>query len=112
MRRLADYTLGVPHNEQNSYGRDTIFYSVYGTKFIIPMEIGVSSFRTLSFDEKNNETELRLNFDLLDEKRERAEIRHTTYKHQVAKYYNQRVKHISFLPGDFVLRKVNLSTKL
>ncbi|GFZ00937.1 hypothetical protein Acr_14g0005720 [Actinidia rufa] len=30
---------------------------------------------------------------------------------QVAKYYNQRVRHRSFLPGDLVLRKVTLSTK-
>ena len=33
------------------------------------------------------------------------------YKHQVSKYYNQRVKHRAFLPGDLVLRKVTLSTK-
>ena len=46
------------------------------------------SFRTLNFDKENNEVELRLNLDLLDEKRERAEIQQPTYKHQIAKYYN------------------------
>ena len=68
------------------------------------------SFGTSNFDKENNKIELRLNLDLLDEKRERAEIRRAAYKHQVAKYYNQRVKHRSFLPSDLVLRKVTLST--
>ncbi|GFY91031.1 hypothetical protein Acr_07g0012270 [Actinidia rufa] len=52
-----------------------------------------------------------LNLDLLEEKREKAELRQAAYKNQVAKYYNQRVKHRSFLPGDLVLRKVTLSTR-
>ena len=66
------------------------------------------SFKTLKFNKENNEAELRLNLDLLDEKSERAEISQSTYKHQVAKYYNQRVK---ILTGDLVLRKVTLYTK-
>ena len=49
--------------------------------------------------------ELRLNLDLLDEGRERAKVRQAAYKHQVAKYYNKKVKHRSFLSGDLVLRK-------
>ena len=87
------------------------FSMVYGTESVIPMEIGMPSFKISNFDKENNETELRLNLDLIDEKRERAEIRLAAYKHQVAKYFNQRVKHISFLPGDLVLRKVTLATK-
>ena len=69
------------------------------------------SFRISNFDKKNNETELRLNLNFLDEKSERVEVRQTVYKYQVAKYYNKRVKHRSFLPGDLVLRKVTLTTK-
>ena len=69
------------------------------------------NFRTSYFDKENNDTELRLNLDLLDEKRERAEVHQVAYKHQIAKYYNQRVKHRSFMPSDLVLRKVTLFTK-
>ena len=61
---------------------------VYGTKLVIPVEIEMLSFRTLNFDKKSNQAELRLNFDLLDEKREWAEVRQAAYKHQVTKYYN------------------------
>ena len=61
---------------------------VYGTELVILVEIGMPSFRTLNFDKKKNKTELRLNLDFLDEKRERAEVRQVAYKYQVAKYYN------------------------
>ena len=84
---------------------------VYGTKSVILVEIGMPNFRIVNFDKENNEAELRLNLDLIDEKIERAEIRQATYKHSVAKYYNQRIKHRSFLPSDLVLRKVTLATK-
>ena len=47
----------------------------YGTESVIPMEMGMSSFRTSNFDKENNESELRLNLDLLNETRERAEVR-------------------------------------
>ncbi|GFY91570.1 hypothetical protein Acr_07g0017660 [Actinidia rufa] len=58
-----------------------------------------------------NEGELKFNIDLHDERREQVEVRHAAYKHQDAKYYNQRVKHRSFLASDLVLRKITLSTK-
>ena len=69
------------------------------------------SFRVSNFDKEINEAELRINLDLFEEKRENVELRQMAYKCQVAKYYNQRVRHRSFLPGDLVLQKVTLSTK-
>ncbi|GFS34945.1 hypothetical protein Acr_00g0036910 [Actinidia rufa] len=90
---------------------ETPYSMVFGTESVIPVEIGMPSFRTSNFDNKSNEAELRLNLDLLEERKEKAELRQATYKCQVAKYYNQRVKHRSFLLGDLVLRKVTLSTK-
>ena len=84
---------------------------VYEIESVIPVEIGMPNFRTSNFDKENNEIELRHDLDLLDEKRERAEVRQAAYKHQIAKYYSKRVKHKSFLFSDLVLRKVTLSTK-
>ena len=43
---------------------------VYEIESVIPVEIGMPSFRTLNFDEENNKAGLRLNLDLLVEKRE------------------------------------------
>ena len=90
---------------------ETSFSMVYGTESVIPVKIGLPSFQISNFDKENNESKLRFNLDLLDEKKEWAEVHQAAYKHQVAIYYNQRVKHISFLLGDLVLRKVTLSTK-
>ncbi|GFZ02408.1 hypothetical protein Acr_15g0010160 [Actinidia rufa] len=78
---------------------------------VILVEIGMPSLRTLNFDKKNNEVELRLNLDLLAKKMEQAKVRQAAYKHQVAMSYNQKVKHRPFLLGNLVLRKVTLSTK-
>ncbi|GFS30910.1 hypothetical protein Acr_00g0014690 [Actinidia rufa] len=81
------------------------------TELVIPVEICMPSFRTSNFDKESNEIELRLNLDLLDEKKEMIELHQEAYKCKVAKYYNRRVKHQSFFPSDLVLRKVTLSTK-
>ncbi|GFZ15780.1 hypothetical protein Acr_25g0001890 [Actinidia rufa] len=50
----------------------TLYSMVFGTEVVILVEIGIPSFKILNFDKGNNETELRLNLDLLDKKRERA----------------------------------------
>ncbi|GJV71672.1 putative ribonuclease H-like domain-containing protein [Tanacetum coccineum] len=49
--------------------------------------------------------ELRLNLDLLEERREIAAIREARYKQHVEKYYNKKVRHVQFQVGEFVLRK-------
>ena len=67
---------------------EMLFSMVYGIESVILVKIGLPSFRTLNFDKENNETELRLNLDLLDEKREQAKVCQVAYKYQVANYYN------------------------
>ncbi|GFZ07006.1 hypothetical protein Acr_18g0011760 [Actinidia rufa] len=62
---------------------ETPYSMVFGTESVIPVEIGMPSFRTSNFDKKSNEIELRLNLDLLDEKREMARLRQVAYKCQV-----------------------------
>ena len=49
---------------------ETLYSMVYGTKSVIPLKIGMPNFRTSNFDKENNDAELRLNFDLLNERRE------------------------------------------
>ena len=53
-----------------------------------------------------NEWALRLNLDLLDEKREQV-LQHTKdYQRKTTKYYKQKVKPRSYKHGDLVLKKV------
>nr|GEX25466.1 hypothetical protein [Tanacetum cinerariifolium] len=53
---------------------DTPFSLTYGTEAVIPTEIEMPTYRTAAADVVNNDEELRLNLDLLEERRERAAV--------------------------------------
>nr|GEY24888.1 reverse transcriptase domain-containing protein [Tanacetum cinerariifolium]GEY24895.1 reverse transcriptase domain-containing protein [Tanacetum cinerariifolium] len=88
---------------------DTPFSLTHGTEAVIPAEIGMSTYRTAAVDVLQNYEELRLNLDLLEERRERAMIRKAKAKLKMPKYYNARVRDITFRPGDFVYRSNDAS---
>ncbi|GJU24616.1 reverse transcriptase domain-containing protein [Tanacetum coccineum] len=83
---------------------DTPFSLTYGTKSVIPAEIGMPTYRTAVVDFMHNDEELRLNLDLLEERRERATIREAKAKLNMKKYYNARVRGVTFRLGDLVYR--------
>ncbi|GJS16486.1 reverse transcriptase domain-containing protein [Tanacetum coccineum] len=56
---------------KSSHG-DTPFSLTYGTEAVIPAEIEMPTYRTTVVDAVHNDEELRLNLDLLEEKREHA----------------------------------------
>ena len=55
---------------------------------------------------EHNEEALRLNLDLLDEKRDIVQKRTEDYQRKTARYYYQKVKPMSYKPGDLVLKKL------
>nr|GFA73457.1 hypothetical protein [Tanacetum cinerariifolium] len=63
-----------------SSNNDTLFSLTYWTKAVIPAEIGMPTYRTAVVDVVNNDEELRINLDLLEERRERAAIREAKAK--------------------------------
>nr|GFB22675.1 reverse transcriptase domain-containing protein [Tanacetum cinerariifolium] len=69
---------------------------------VIPAEIGMPTYRTTTVDVVNNDEELRLNLDLLEERRELAAMSEARSKLKMMKYYNSRVRGVAFKPGDFV----------
>ncbi|XP_071901198.1 uncharacterized protein [Coffea arabica] len=89
--------------------QETPFPLTYGVEAVILAEIGVPSGRVQHFVAQDNGEEMRLSLDLLEHRREEAAIRMAKYKGQVARYYNARVRHLSFKPGDLVLRKNSVS---
>ncbi|XP_071913979.1 uncharacterized protein [Coffea arabica] len=89
--------------------QETPFVLTYGAEAVIPAKIGMPSGRVQHFVAQSNEEEMRLNLDLLKHRREEARIRMAKYKGQVARYYNAKVRHLSFKPGDLVLRKNSVS---
>ncbi|GJU85427.1 hypothetical protein Tco_1292973 [Tanacetum coccineum] len=57
-----------------------------------------------SGDIAENDEALKINLDLIEEKREQAAIREAKSKRQMEKYYNTKVRNTSFKPGDLVYR--------
>uniref|UniRef100_A0A2N9GFI3 RNA-directed DNA polymerase n=1 Tax=Fagus sylvatica TaxID=28930 RepID=A0A2N9GFI3_FAGSY len=90
---------------------ETPFRLTYGTEAVIPVEIGLTTWRTDNYDEGSNDAQLRSNLDLVDEVRDQAEARTRVYQQRMARYYDRRVKHREFKVGDLVLRKVTPRNK-
>nr|GEU64281.1 reverse transcriptase domain-containing protein [Tanacetum cinerariifolium] len=93
---------------KSSHG-DTPFSLTYGTEAVTPTEIGMPTYRTAAVDVVSNDEELRLNLDLLEERRERAVICEANAKSKMMKYYKARVCGVTFKPGDFVYRSNDAS---
>ncbi|GKG59131.1 hypothetical protein Tco_0602840, partial [Tanacetum coccineum] len=70
---------------------DTPFSLTYRTEAGIPAEVGMPTYHTAVVDAMYNDEELRLNLDLLEERRERAAILEAKAKLKMKKYYNAKV---------------------
>ncbi|XP_071713213.1 uncharacterized protein [Rutidosis leptorrhynchoides] len=88
---------------------ETPYSLAYGTEAVLPAEIQVLTQRTAK--NENNEVNLRVNLDLLEERREAAVIREASYKRMIKGYYNKRVKPSTFKVGEYVLR-LNSASKV
>ena len=84
---------------------------MYGTKAVIPVEVGLTSLRREFFDEQSNDDQLKQNLDCLDEVRDQASQRMAKYQQKIVEYYNRRVKLKRFNIRDLILRKVTPTTK-
>ena len=73
---------------------------------VIPVEVGLISYRVENHDEGKNNKAMRLQLNLLDKVKATAEQRLARYQDLMAKHYNTRVRHRDFQVGDLVLRKV------
>nr|GEV06793.1 reverse transcriptase domain-containing protein [Tanacetum cinerariifolium] len=88
---------------KSSHG-DTLFSLTYGTEAVIPADFEMPTYRTAVVDAVHNNEELRLNLDLLEERHECAAIREAKAKLKMTKYYNTRVRGVTFRHEDFVYR--------
>ncbi|GJV88346.1 hypothetical protein Tco_1532284 [Tanacetum coccineum] len=88
---------------------DTPFSLTYGTEAVIPAEIGMPTLQTTEVDMVQNDEALKLNLDLLEEKREQTAIRDARSKAKIEKYYNSKVCNTSFKPGDLVYQNNDAS---
>ena len=85
---------------------ETPFRLTYESEVVILAEIGLTSYRVDSHDERKNDEAMRLQLDLVDEVRTTAEQRLQWYLARMAKHYDSRARHKDFQVGDLILRKV------
>ena len=83
----------------------------YWVEAVIPIEIRLSSYRIKSYNKDINDIGLRMEFDMIEERRNEARIKMVAYKQATKCYYNSKVKAHKFLEGDLVLLKVVQNTK-
>ena len=91
---------------QKSATQETPFTLAFGTEAIAPVEVGIKSPRIELAGVEHNDEALRLNLDLLDEKREQVLRRTEDYQRKTTRYYNRKVKPMSYMLGDLVLKKL------
>ena len=91
--------------------RETPFKLAYGSEAVIPAEVHMANHRVMTYQDKDNEEQLRLNLDLIDEVRTDAEHKTARYKNLMARQYDAMVKSRRFNIGDLVLKKVSLAVK-
>ena len=91
---------------QKSITWETLFALAFGTEAVAPVEVGIKSPSIELASVEHYDEALRLNLELLDEKREQVQRRTEEYQRKTTRYYNQKVKPRSYMPGDLVLKKL------
>ncbi|GJW02512.1 reverse transcriptase domain-containing protein [Tanacetum coccineum] len=85
---------------------ETPYSLTFESKAVIPAEISKPTHWKMMIKEREgNEEEMRLNLDLLQERREAAAIQEARYKMKMEHYYNKRVRPVSFKVGEYVYHK-------
>ncbi|XP_004298277.1 PREDICTED: uncharacterized protein LOC101304091 [Fragaria vesca subsp. vesca] len=82
----------------------------FGTEAVLPIETLIPWGRVENFDATTNEEGLHLNIDLIEEKRERANLHNQLYKQRVACHYDSKVRTWTLGLGDWVMKKIMTKT--
>jgi transposase InsO family protein len=90
---------------------ETPFSLTYGAEAVIPVEVGSPSFRVAYYNPGLNDEKAKVYLDLLQEKRDDAQVTWAAYQNRTARYFNKQVVPRKFQLRDWVLRKVSLMTK-
>ncbi|XP_071688123.1 uncharacterized protein [Rutidosis leptorrhynchoides] len=83
---------------------ETPFILVYGSEAVLPAEIAILAERILWFSQDQNSEDLRTNLDLLEKRRKMAATHEAIIKQRIARYYDKRVRLITYAVGDLVWR--------
>ena len=91
---------------------ETPFALAFGVEAVVPVETKLPTLRIEEYEEAANDDAIRLELDLIDERRADALTRLAAQKRKVEKYYNSKIKLRKFADGSLVLRRVFQNTKV
>jgi len=83
--------MGVQMHPQTTT-QETPYSLTYGTKAMIPVEVGEPTIRRQMFDLTLNEESLAVNLDLVSELRDKSKIGETACKLRASRRYNTKVQ--------------------
>ncbi|XP_023892940.1 uncharacterized protein LOC112004931 [Quercus suber] len=102
--KAARTTVRIPTGE-------TPFKLAYGSEAVIPAKVHMVNHRVTTYQDKENEEQLRVHLNLIDKVRTDIEQRMVRYKNLMARQYDAMVKPRRFNIGDLVLKRVSQATK-
>jgi len=91
--------------------RETLFALTFTTEVVILVEVGSLTYWVEHYNPRLNNEGMRLHLDLLQERRDKAQVTMAAYQRKSKQYFNKKVRHRDFGIGDWVLRKVTLATR-
>ncbi|XP_012840476.1 PREDICTED: protein NYNRIN-like [Erythranthe guttata] len=86
---------------------ETPFALVHGSEAVIPLEIGIPSSRMREHSDTRNDEGLRMELDLIMERREQAVVRMEANKERIKNAYDKKVRKRLFQVGDLVLKQAD-----
>ncbi|KAG5565895.1 hypothetical protein RHGRI_001720 [Rhododendron griersonianum] len=90
---------------------ETPYSLAFGAEAVVPIEVNLLNYRTVSTDPQENQEDLRAELDLLEETRETSMAKLALYQQRMVKYHEAQVRPRDFRAGDLVLRKVDPTGK-
>lgn len=63
--------------------RETLFALAFGSEVVVPVEIDLPTARTEALDAPSDDEELRLNLDLLEERRDTSQLKLVEYQRRM-----------------------------
>lgn len=105
-------TLWAYHTTVRTPTGQTPFHLAFDSEAVIPVEVGLPSYRVQFYESERNKEAQRLNLDLLEEVREEAAVRVASYQQRTKRYFDKKVKGRAFQVGDLVLKRVLEKKKL
>ena len=89
--------------------RHTPFSLSYGCEAMLSIEVEIPTIRREAYDQTSNQSHLKETLDLIEERRDEAQLKNVAYKKRATRYFNKRFQDKKFRLGDMVFTHVFLA---